>query len=159
MNNIFETIFSCALVITWNYVYYQTTQTGSRITATFMLELFVTIFDSFHFWIIFTKSSILDVAGVLDPIFIADIFASHSWIFINLKPILVTYRNRSTNSNEKEDSWLLFWFQTAWENSYAVIDYFIPPCYPVPLSLRMRQHEPQAMAVIEVLCTWRNVNV
>ena len=108
LNNIFETTLSCTLVITWNYVHCQTTQTGSRITVAFMMELFVSIFDSFHFWIIFTKSSILNVTGVLDPTLITDIFASHSWIFINLKPILVTHRNRSINSNDKEDSWFLY---------------------------------------------------
>ena len=32
-----------------------------------------------------------------------------------------------------------------------VIDNFIPPCYPAPPSVRMRQQEPQTMAVIEVL--------
>ena len=35
----------------------------------------------------------------------------------------------------------------------TVIDYFIPPppYYPVPLSMCMRQDEPQAMTFIEIL--------
>ena len=33
----------------------------------------------------------------------------------------------------------------------TVIDYFIPPYYPVPLSLHMRQNESQAMIFIEIL--------
>ena len=37
-----------------------------------------------------------------------DIFALHSWILINLKPVLAPYRNQSINSNDKEDGWLLW---------------------------------------------------
>ena len=58
LNNTFETTLSCALVITWNIIFcdftssyygdYQTTQTGSRTTAISKMELYVTIFDSFH---------------------------------------------------------------------------------------------------------------
>ena len=54
-----------------------------------------------------TKNSILDVAGVLDPTLITDTFALHSWILINLKPILASYTNRSINSIDKEDGWLM----------------------------------------------------
>ena len=54
-----------------------------------------------------SKNSILDVAGVLDRILITDTFALHSWISINLKPILASYRNGSINSNGKEDGWLM----------------------------------------------------
>ena len=71
------------------------------------MDLFGTVFDSFYFLIIVTKNSILDVAGVLDQTLITDIFALNSWILINLKPILASYRNRSINSNGKEDGWLL----------------------------------------------------
>ena len=71
------------------------------------MELFGTIFNSFHFLIIVKKNSILDVAGVLDPTLITDTFALRSWILINLKPILASYRNRSINSNGKEDGWLM----------------------------------------------------
>ena len=71
------------------------------------MDLFGTVFDSFYFLIIVTKNSILDVAGVLDQTLITDIFALNSWILINLKPILASYRNRSINSNDKEDGWLL----------------------------------------------------
>ena len=71
------------------------------------MELFGIIFNSFHFLIIAIKNSILDVAGVLDPILITDTVALHSWILINLKPILATYRDRSINSNGKEDGWLI----------------------------------------------------
>ena len=72
------------------------------------MDLFGTVFDSFYFLIIVTKNSILDVAGVLDQTLITDIFALNSWILINLKPILASYRNRSINSNDKEDGWLLW---------------------------------------------------
>ena len=58
------------------------------------MELFGIIFNSFYFLIITTKNSILGVAGVLDPTLITDTFALHSWILINLKPILASYRNR-----------------------------------------------------------------
>ena len=71
------------------------------------MELFGTVFNSFYFLIIATKNSSLDVADVLDPTLITDIFALHSWILINLKLILAPYRNRSINSNSKEDGWLL----------------------------------------------------
>ena len=70
------------------------------------MELFGTIFNSFHL-LITTKNSILDVAGVLDPTLITDTFVLYSWILINLKPILASYRNRSINSNGKEGSWLM----------------------------------------------------
>ena len=71
------------------------------------MELFGTAFNSFHILIIAPKKSILDIAGLLDPTLITDIFVLHSWIFINLKPILASYRNRLINSNGKEDDWLL----------------------------------------------------
>ena len=38
------------------------------------MELFGTVFKSFHFLIIATKNSILDVACVLDPTLITDTF-------------------------------------------------------------------------------------
>ena len=44
------------------------------------MELFGTVFNSFYFLIITTMNSILDVAGVLDPTLITDIFALDSWI-------------------------------------------------------------------------------
>ena len=93
------------------------------------MQLFATVFNSFYFLIIAVKNSILDVAGFLDPILITDIFALHSWILINLKSMLASYRNRSINSNGKEDGSLLWdgcyetglcWFQIAWENSCAL---------------------------------------
>ena len=52
------------------------------------MELFVTIFESFHSLTIAKKISILDVKAVLDPTLITDIFASQSLVLINLKPIL-----------------------------------------------------------------------
>ena len=89
------------------------------------MELFGTVFNSFYFLIIVTKNSILDVAGILDPILITDIFALRSWILMNLKSILASYRNRSISSNDKQDGWLLWdgiykLFQIAWENSCAL---------------------------------------
>ena len=71
------------------------------------MELFGTAFNSFHFLILAPKKFILDIAGLLDPTLITDIFVLHSWILINLKPILASYRNRLINSNGKEDDWLL----------------------------------------------------
>ena len=44
------------------------------------MDLFETVFGSFYFLIIATKKLILDVAGVLDPTLITDIFALNSWI-------------------------------------------------------------------------------
>ena len=70
------------------------------------MELIVTVLDSFHSLTTVTKISILDVAGVLDPTLIADIFASRSWILMNLRSIFPLYRNRSINSNDKKDGWL-----------------------------------------------------
>ena len=75
--------------------------------VTSKMGLFGTVFNSFYLLIIATKNSILDVTGVLDLILITDIFALHSWILINLESILSSYRNRSINSNAKEDGWLL----------------------------------------------------
>ena len=125
LNNTFETTLSCTLVVTWNYyVEYQTTQTGFRTTVTSKTELFVTVFDSFHYLTIFTKISILDAAGVLDLTLITDIFASRSWILMNLKLIFPIYRCRLISSNDKKDGWLyeigIYWFQIAWENSYVM---------------------------------------
>ena len=72
------------------------------------MELFVTIFDSFHSLKNFAKISILDVGSVLNQILITDIFASQSWILISLRSIPLLYRNWSINSNGKEDGWLLW---------------------------------------------------
>ena len=83
------------------YTYLRTNMGASRLNNA--MELFGIIFNSFYFLIITTKNSILDVAGVLDPTLITDTFALHSWILINLKPILTSYRNRPINSNGKED--------------------------------------------------------
>ena len=55
----FESL-SCNQLLYETYIDYQTTQTGSRTTVTSKMELFVNIFDTFHFLIIVTKSSILD---------------------------------------------------------------------------------------------------
>ena len=51
---------SCNQLSHETYIDYQTTQTGSRITVTSKMELFVIIFDTFHFLMTVTKSSILD---------------------------------------------------------------------------------------------------
>ena len=88
---IFSESLSCNQLSHEAYIDYQTTQTGSRNTATSKMELFVNIFDTFYFLIIVTKSSILDILET-------DIFSWHSWILINLKPI------QSINSNDKEDA-------------------------------------------------------
>ena len=84
------------------HVDYQKTQTGSRTIGTSKMELFVTIFESFHSLTIAKKISILDVKAVLDPTLITDIFASQSLLLINLKPILPLYKNWSINSNGKD---------------------------------------------------------
>ena len=52
------------------------------------MELFGTILNSIHILIIATKNSILDVAGLLDLTLITDTFVLHTWILINLKPIV-----------------------------------------------------------------------
>ena len=81
---------SCNQLSHETYIDYQTTQMGSRTTATSKMELFANIFDKFYFFIIVTKSAE------------TDIFSWHSWILINLKPI------QSINSNDKEDGRLLW---------------------------------------------------
>ena len=70
------------------------------------MELFVTIFDSFHSLIFFIKISILDVAGIFDPTLITDIFVSRSWILMDLKSVFLLHRNQLINSNDKKDGWL-----------------------------------------------------
>ena len=67
------------------------------------MELFGTIFNISNSLIIATKNFILDVVGVLGPTLVTGTFALHSWILINLKPTLASYRNQSINSNGKED--------------------------------------------------------
>ena len=85
LNNTFETTLSCTLVVARNYyVDYQSTQAGSRPIVTSKMELFVTNFDSLHSLTIARKISILDVAGVLDPTLIKDIFAWQDWILTYL---------------------------------------------------------------------------
>ena len=48
-------------------VSFKETRGGSRTAATYKMELFVIIVNSFQPLTIITKSSILDVAAVLDP--------------------------------------------------------------------------------------------
>ena len=50
------------------------TTLSSRTTVTSKMEHFVAISESFHFLATFTKSSVLDVEGVIDPTLITDIF-------------------------------------------------------------------------------------
>ena len=92
------------------------------------MKLFGTIFNSFYFLMIAAKNSILDAAGVLDPVLITDIFALDSWILISLKSILASYRNQSVNSNGKKIAGCyemrLCWFQIGWENSCALDEVF-----------------------------------
>ena len=76
--------------------------------VTSKMELFGTVFNSFYILIIAAKNFMLNVAGFPDPILITDNFALHSWTLINLKSILASYRNRSVNSNGKENGWLLW---------------------------------------------------
>ena len=66
------------------------------------------ICGSFYSLAIVTKVPMLDVADVLGPTVIIDIFTLQSWILINLEPILPLFRNHSINSNGKENSWLLW---------------------------------------------------
>ena len=66
------------------------------------MELFLnTIFDSFYSVTIVTNSSMLDVAGVIDPTLSTGIFALQRWILINMKAVFPSYRNRSISSNDK----------------------------------------------------------
>ena len=89
-----------------NSVDYQTAQTDLNLAS--KMGVFVTMLNDFQPLIIVAKSSILDVVGILDPTFITDIFASQSWILINLKPISHSYRDHSISSNDKEDDWELY---------------------------------------------------
>ena len=98
LNNTFETTLSCILVLHELLCWSSNDSNG-------IWELFETIFDSFHSLTIVTKISILDVAGVFDPTVITNIFASQCWILINWKPFFPLYRNRSINSNAREDGW------------------------------------------------------
>ena len=52
------------------------------------MKLFGSVFNSFYFLIIATKNSMLDVAGVLDPILTTDIFVLLN--LINWKLILTS---------------------------------------------------------------------
>ena len=70
-----NTTLDPSLILHWFFV--------SAVTS--KIELFGTVSNSFHFLITATKNSILDVAGVLDSNLI---FVLHSYILINLKPIL-----------------------------------------------------------------------
>ena len=56
----FSAVFQLQQLSHETYIDYQTTQTGSRTTVTFTVELFKNILDNFHFLIIITKTSILD---------------------------------------------------------------------------------------------------
>ena len=92
LNNTFETTLSCTLVVARNYyVDYQSTQAGSRPIVTSKMELFVTTFDSLQSLTIVRKISILDVAGVLDPTLIKDIFAWQDWILTYLSKNLTVF--------------------------------------------------------------------
>ena len=77
-----------------------------RTAVTSKYEFFATICDSIHSLTILRKSSIIAFVGALSPTLITDIFASQSWVLINLKPIFLSYRNWSISSNSK-DGWLL----------------------------------------------------
>ena len=68
----------------------------------------MTIFDTFHYLTIFTKTSILGVADVLNPTLITDIFASRSWTLISLKSIFPLFRNRLINFNGEEGGSFIF---------------------------------------------------
>ena len=70
-----NTTLDTSLILHWFFV--------SAVTS--KIELFGTVSNSFQFLITATKNSILDVAGVLDSNLI---FVLHSYILINLKPIL-----------------------------------------------------------------------
>ena len=70
-----NTTLDTSLILHWFFV--------SAVTS--KIELSGTVSNSFHFLITATKNSILDVAGVLDSNLI---FVLHSYILINLKPIL-----------------------------------------------------------------------
>ena len=67
----------------------------------------MTIFDSFHSFIVATKISIIGVACVLDPTLITNIFALQSWILISVRPTFLFYKNRLINCNGKERDWLV----------------------------------------------------
>ena len=68
-----STCHNMTLIDTYTFYFFVSTVTSK-------MELFGTVFNSSYFLIIATKNSILDVAGVLDPTLITDIFALDSWI-------------------------------------------------------------------------------
>ena len=90
----FETILSCALVVTWYYVDDQTTQIGSRTTVTSKMELFVIIFDSLRSLKIVTKITILDAEA--SSIRVIRFLGLSLNQFNAISPL---YWNRSMNSN------------------------------------------------------------
>ena len=60
-NHVFKSFLATALVL------YPLIRGGSRTAATSKMEFFVIIVNGFHLLTIFTKSSILGVAAILDP--------------------------------------------------------------------------------------------
>ena len=71
----------------------------SRATVTFNMELFVNIFDSLHSLTTVVKIFILDVAGVLDPTLITDIFASLELDLNPLQPVVAFLYPLKTSEN------------------------------------------------------------
>ena len=53
-----------------------------------------------------SKRKLFATIFVLDLTLITDIFASRSWILMDLKSIFPLHRNRLINSNDKKDGWL-----------------------------------------------------
>ena len=97
--NTYETTFTCILVVeTYVDIRWPKRDIGPLKHIRWRS---LTIFDSFHFLTIATKSSNLDPVGILHPTLITDIFTSQSWVLINLKPISPQCKNWSANCNEK----------------------------------------------------------
>ena len=67
-------------------------------------KLFETVFNSFHFLIIATKNSILDVAGVLGATLIADIFVL---LHLNQFEVNFGFIQKSVNQFEWQRRWLV----------------------------------------------------
>ena len=115
LNNIVEATLSCTLLVAWNYcVYYQTTQTGFNIYLDlfliWQLPFFKNFYKDLHLRCCKRPSSDSHYRHFCFAQLDLHQFEAnfYRWILISLRPIFTLYRNRSINSNGKEDGWLLW---------------------------------------------------
>ena len=96
--NKFKTTLSETLAVRWTSLLILRRPRGIQDPC--KSKTLLTVLDGFQPLANVTKSSILYVAGDLDP---TVIFILQWCILINLKPIFFSYKNRSVNPNEKEN--------------------------------------------------------